>query len=125
MPGLTPLNALATNKVGSIMGTTTSAVTYYRRVHPDLRTAVPMAVAAPFGVVGGAALAAQIPAGLFRPIIVAACVAVLRGPSRVPPPDWRPPTASASGATAHSPFCSGRSSVPTTGCSVRVPARSS
>ncbi|MDX5318067.1 MAG: TSUP family transporter, partial [Actinomycetes bacterium] len=66
VPGLTPLNALATNKVGSIMGTTTSAVTYYRRVHPDMRTAVPMAVAALFGAVGGAALAAQIPAGLFR-----------------------------------------------------------
>lgn len=77
VPGLTPLNALATNKVGSIMGTTTSAITYYRRVHPDMRTAVPMAVAALFGAVGGAALAAQIPAGLFRPIIVAACVAVL------------------------------------------------
>lgn len=77
VPGMTPLNVLATNKLGSIMGTTTSAITYYRRVHPDLRTAVPMAVAALLGAVGGAALAAQIPADLFRPIIVGACALVL------------------------------------------------
>ncbi|MGM0386098.1 MAG: TSUP family transporter [Actinomycetota bacterium] len=77
VPGLTPLNVLATNKVGSIMGTTTSAITYYRRVHPDMRTAAPMAVAALLGAIGGAALAAQIPAELFRPIIVVACMVVL------------------------------------------------
>ena len=77
VPGLSPLNVLATNKLGSIMGTTTSAVTYQRRVHPDLRTALPMALAALLGAVGGAALAAQIPADLFRPIIVLACTAVL------------------------------------------------
>ncbi len=30
-PGITPVQALATNKLGSIFGTTTSAITYYRR----------------------------------------------------------------------------------------------
>ena len=43
VPDASPAQILATNKFGSIFGTTTSAVTYYRRVHPDLRTALPMA----------------------------------------------------------------------------------
>lgn len=76
VPGIAPVQALATNKVGSIMGTSISAVTYYRRVHPDLRTAAPMAVSALGAAIGGAALASQIPAELFTPIILLACVAV-------------------------------------------------
>ncbi|GAP58130.1 UPF0721 transmembrane protein ORF9 [Arthrobacter sp. Hiyo1] len=54
VPGITPVQALATNKMGSIFGTTTSAVTYYRRVGPDLKTAIPMAVIALAGSFGGA-----------------------------------------------------------------------
>ncbi len=76
VPGITPVQALATNKMGSIFGTTTSAVTFYRRVGPDLRTAVPMAVIALAGSFGGAVLAATLPASVFKPIIVAALVAV-------------------------------------------------
>jgi uncharacterized protein len=76
MPGVSPLQALATNKVGSIMGTSTSAVTYYRRVGPDLRTAAPMAVAAFIAAIGGAAVASRIPAEAFTPIILVACIAV-------------------------------------------------
>ncbi len=76
VPGISPVQALATNKMGSIFGTTTSAVTYYRRVRPDLRTAVPMAVIALAGSFGGAVLAANLPASVFKPIIVAALVAV-------------------------------------------------
>jgi len=76
VPGITPVQALATNKVGSIFGTTTSAVTYYRRVRPDLKTAVPMAVIALAGSFGGAILAASLPASVFKPIIVAALIAV-------------------------------------------------
>ena len=34
VPGISPVQALATNKMGSIFGTTTSAATYYRRVQP-------------------------------------------------------------------------------------------
>ena len=62
VPGITPVQALATNKMGSIFGTTTSAVTYYRRVRPDLRTAVPMAVIALAGSFGGAVLEGRVPA---------------------------------------------------------------
>ncbi|MBX7442613.1 MULTISPECIES: TSUP family transporter [unclassified Arthrobacter] len=76
VPGIAPVQALATNKMGSIFGTATSAATYYRRVGPDLRTAVPMAVIALAGSFGGASLAAILPAGVFKPIIVVALVAV-------------------------------------------------
>ena len=63
VPGISPVQALATNKLAGIMGTSVSAITYYRRVGPDLRTALPMALAALAGAVGGAALASRIPAG--------------------------------------------------------------
>ena len=76
VPGITPVQALATNKMGSIFGTTTSAVTYYGRVKPDLRTAVPMALIALAGSFAGAVLAATLPASVFKPIIVAALVVV-------------------------------------------------
>ncbi|MCZ2404982.1 TSUP family transporter [Paenarthrobacter sp. Z7-10] len=76
VPGITPVQALATNKMGSIFGTTTSAVTYYRRVGPDLRTAIPMAVIALGGSFGGAIIAASLPQSVFKPIIVAALIAV-------------------------------------------------
>ncbi|MGA7205342.1 MAG: TSUP family transporter [Specibacter sp.] len=76
VPGITPVQALATNKMGSIFGTATSAVTYYRRVKPDLRTALPMAGIAFLGSLGGAVLAASLPGSVFKPIIVAALIAV-------------------------------------------------
>ena len=77
IPGITPVQALATNKMGSVFGTTTSAVTFYRRVHPDLRTALPMAVVALIAAGAGAAAAAALPAAVFKPIIVLALIAVL------------------------------------------------
>lgn len=70
VPGISPVQALATNKVGSIMGTSVSAFTYYRRVHPDMRTALPMAVAALLAAVGGARAAVLIPAAALKPIVV-------------------------------------------------------
>lgn len=76
-PQMSAVQALATNKVGSIMGTSISSVTYYRRIHPDLRTAAPMAVAALLASIGGAALAAFIPEAALRPIIVVVLVGVM------------------------------------------------
>lgn len=76
VPGITPVQALATNKVGSIMGTSVSSVTYYRRVGPDMRTAAPMAFAALAAAIGGAAIASRIPAQAFTPIILVVCVGV-------------------------------------------------
>jgi len=77
VPGISPVQALATNKMGSVFGTTTSAVTYARRVHPDLRTAVPMALVAGLAAVGGAGVATVLPASVFKPIILAALIVVL------------------------------------------------
>ena len=76
VPGITPLQALATNKVSSICGTTTSSITYYRRVRPDLRTALPMAALAGGGAALGALSAGLLPAAVLRPVIVIALVVV-------------------------------------------------
>jgi uncharacterized membrane protein YfcA len=76
VPGISPVQALAANKLSSIFGTTTSAVTYYRRVHPDLRTALPMAGIALVGSVAGASVAAVLPAAVFKPVIVLALLAI-------------------------------------------------
>lgn len=75
-PGATPAQLLATNKFGSIWGTVTSAVTYWRRVRPDLRTALPMAAVAYLGAVGGALLGLHIPKSAFNPIILVMLIGV-------------------------------------------------
>lgn len=75
-PGMTPVQALATNKLGGVFGTATSSITFYRRVRPDLRTALPMAGLAGLCAVAGAACAALLPAQVFRPIIIVALIAV-------------------------------------------------
>lgn len=76
LPGVSPVQALATNKFGSIAGTATSSITYFRRVKPDLRTALPMAAIALFGAYGGAILASSIPAAAFKPIIAIAILGI-------------------------------------------------
>ncbi|WP_024357405.1 TSUP family transporter [Leucobacter chironomi] len=76
VPGITPVQALATNKLASVFGTATSSVTYARRVRPGLRTVLPMAGIALLGAFGGATVAAFLPAALFKPIIVVALIAV-------------------------------------------------
>ncbi|WP_314095558.1 TSUP family transporter [Microbacterium foliorum] len=76
IPGMSPIQALATNKLASVFGTATSSVTYYRRAKPDIRTALPMALIALVGSFGGAAVATVLPAAAFKPIIVVALLAV-------------------------------------------------
>jgi uncharacterized membrane protein YfcA len=75
-PGATPAQVLATNKLGSIAGTVASATTYWRRVKPDLRTALPMAGVAYFGAIGGALIGLHIPKSAFNPIILVMLIAV-------------------------------------------------
>ena len=75
-PTASPAQVLATNKFSSIFGTTTSAVTYYRRVHPDLRTALPMAAVAFVGAIGGALIGVHIPKAAFNPIVLVCLVLV-------------------------------------------------
>ncbi len=76
IPGLSPVQALATNKVGSIFGTTTSAITYGRRVRPDLATSLGLAVTAGLASVGGAVVASVLPTEVFKPIILLALIVV-------------------------------------------------
>ena len=75
-PSATPAQILATNKFSSVFGTLTSALTYYRRVHPDLRTALPMAGVAFVGSALGAVVGLHIPKAAFSPIVLVCLVAV-------------------------------------------------
>jgi uncharacterized membrane protein YfcA len=75
-PQASPIQILATNKLGSICGTSVSAGTYYRRVRPDLRTAIPLALLAFGGSLLGASLASHISRSAFSPIILVVLIAV-------------------------------------------------
>jgi uncharacterized membrane protein YfcA len=76
LPGASPVQVLATNKLSSICGTTVSSVTYYRRVRPHAGTFIPLMVFAFVGSMAGALLASHIPAEAFEPIVLVALVAV-------------------------------------------------
>lgn len=76
VPGIAPIQALATNKLGSIMGTSVSALTYYRRIQPDMRTGLPMAGAALVMAILGARLASLVPADSLRIIILIVLIGV-------------------------------------------------
>lgn len=75
-PGAAPVHLLATNKLASVCGTTTSSITYLRRIRPDLRTAAPLALLAFVGSLLGALIASHIPRSAFNPIILVVLVAV-------------------------------------------------
>jgi uncharacterized membrane protein YfcA len=76
-PGTAAVHALATNKLAGILGTTTSAITYARRVRPDVRTFAPMAALALLGALAGAAIALVLPSAAIRPIVLVAVLVVL------------------------------------------------
>jgi uncharacterized protein len=76
---------LGTNKLASLVGTSSAAVHYLRTVRVDVRTAVRMAVAAFLGSAGGALLATRLDSDVLRPVVLVALVGVflytLRRPS--------------------------------------------
>ena len=76
LPGASPVQVLATNKLGSICGTSVSSVTYYRRVRPHAGTFVPLMGFAFVGSFGGALVASHIPKEAFQPIVLVVLVAV-------------------------------------------------
>ena len=76
LPGASPVQVLATNKLASICGTTVSSVTYYRRVKPHAGTFIPLMLLAFAGSLGGALLATQIPEEAFTPIVLTVLVVV-------------------------------------------------
>ena len=71
-----PAAILGTNKLSSMWGTATSALTYARRVRPDWRTVLPLVVGAALGSAGGAQLAKLLGKDAFTPIVLVALVGV-------------------------------------------------
>ncbi|MCT1689369.1 TSUP family transporter [Brevibacterium sp. p3-SID960] len=76
VPGITPVQALATNKLGSIAGTTASALTYLSRVRPDKSATIPASVTALLGAILGARVATLLPTSVFESVILTALIAV-------------------------------------------------
>lgn len=76
LPEVAPVQVLGTNKASSIVGTAAATGTYARSTRLDVRTALPMAVAAIAGAGLGAATASRVPPEAFRPIIVVLLVIV-------------------------------------------------
>jgi uncharacterized membrane protein YfcA len=77
LPTLPPVTALGTNKVASICGTASAAITYARRTKIDWRVAGPAAGLAVVFAGLGASTASSIPASWFRPVVMGLLLAVL------------------------------------------------
>lgn len=67
---------LGTNKIPSIFGTSSAAANYFKKVRPDLRLTVSMALPALIGSVAGAKLASHFPTKVFHPLILTLLVLV-------------------------------------------------
>lgn len=67
---------LGTNKVPSIFGTSSAAFSYFKKVRPDLKLTLFMAIPAFIGSATGAKLAALFPKEVFRPLIVVLLICV-------------------------------------------------
>jgi uncharacterized membrane protein YfcA len=76
LPGASPVQILATNKLASVCGTSASSLTYYRRINPDPRTFIPLMLLAFLGSLGGAVVASFIPKSAFDPIVLVVLVLV-------------------------------------------------
>ena len=76
LPGASPVQVLATNKLASICGTSVSSITYYRRVRPDPRTFLPLMALAFTGSVLGALVASLLPRSAFDPLVLVVLVGV-------------------------------------------------
>lgn len=76
LPGASPVQVLATNKLASLCGTSMASVTYYRRVRPDPRTFLPLMALAFVGSAAGAVVASSIPRSVFEPVVLVVLVLV-------------------------------------------------
>jgi uncharacterized protein len=76
LPGGEAIFSVATNKLASVVGTSSAAVTFARRVPLDRRHVLPMAAAAFGGAIGGALLAALLPSRVLTAVVLVALVAV-------------------------------------------------
>lgn len=76
LPNASPAQILSTNKISSLCGTTTSAITFGVKVRPDRRTVLPLAILAGVGAAAGALVATRIPMSWFKPIVLVLLVLV-------------------------------------------------
>lgn len=76
LAGLTPVEALATNKSAAVLGTSSAAWTYARRTGVDRGIAVPAGVAAVVSSACGALLAALLDPAFLKPLIIVVLVGV-------------------------------------------------
>lgn len=76
LPQASPGQLLATNKMGSIVGTAGATATYLRRIRLDPRVSVSIAGCALLGSVGGAFVGMHVPKAAFEPIILVMLIAV-------------------------------------------------
>ena len=84
LPQVPVVALLATNKLASVVGTASAAVTYNRRIAVDRRTAFHMGAAAFAGSGAGALLATQVGSEVLEPVVLVALVAVLAYTLRSP-----------------------------------------
>lgn len=69
LAGLPPVEALGTNKLQSLFGSSSATVAYARRGYVDLRKQLPAALMAGIGSVFGAILAVQLPVEIMRGVL--------------------------------------------------------
>ena len=84
LPSAPVVALLGTNKLASVVGTASAAVTYNRRIAVDRRTAAAMAVAAFVGSGAGALLATSVDGEVLKPLVLLALVGVLAYTLRTP-----------------------------------------
>ena len=84
LPQVPVVALLGTNKLASVVGTASAAVTYNRRIAVDKRTAAEMAAAAFLGSAAGALLATRVDGDVLEPVVLLALVAVLAHTLRSP-----------------------------------------
>ena len=84
LPQAPVVSLLGTNKLASVVGTGSAAVTYSRRITVDRRTAGWMAGSAFAGAGAGALLATRVGSDVLKPLVLVALVAVLAYTLRTP-----------------------------------------
>ena len=84
LPQMPVVALLGTNKLASVVGTASAAVTYNRRIAVDRRTAAVMGAAAFLGSGAGALVATRVGSEVLKPVVLLALVAVLVYTLRTP-----------------------------------------
>lgn len=76
LAGLSPIDALGTNKLGGMFGSGSATIAYASKGHVDLRRQLPTAALAALGGVAGALLATVIPGDWMRALLPILLVAI-------------------------------------------------